>query len=126
MLLDKNHKTREIKYIETWCSDFTNEFIKHHEQYFILNNFNIYSKNTNIKIYELKGERFIYTKQEQFCPYFLITYKSIPCIQINTCILTYSTIYTFKFDYSDKIPIYDIIINLNLPEIISLNICFYY
>jgi hypothetical protein len=126
MLLDENHKTREIKYIETWCPDFANEFLKHHEQYFILINFNIFPINTNMKIYQLKGDRFIYTTEERYCPHYLITYKSIPCILINTCVLTYSTIYTFIFDYSDKIPIYNIILNSNLPEIISLNVCFFY
>jgi hypothetical protein len=124
MLLEEDYPLTEIKYIDCWCSEFFNNFVTYYD-YFEKNNYNIYSKNENIKIYLSKGSRYIYSNKRQYSANYYITYKNIPCMQINTTVSRCSTFYMIIYDYFDKILIYDTILNFKLPELIKYHICCY-
>ena len=127
MLLTENDKITEIKFIDCWDYTFCNYFVDCHNNYFRNLNDLIYPKNENIKIYQYKGRLCPYTFSTEKCysPNYILKYKDIPCMEIESLVFSSSTHYNIKYNLLKNIPIYDVILNLKLPDVIKIIICQY-
>jgi hypothetical protein len=123
MLINENHIISELEYIDCWNSKFCTNFINNYGNFFEARDDKIYPKNL-IKIYQYKGNlcNYVYSDKKYYSSNFLIKYKTLNCMDINSNVYQSTTIYNIKYDNFDKISIYNVITKLKLPDIILCSI----